>query len=774
MTQPPFNFRLHITCSLLFGLGLVSSLWLFGHSGLTMMLILALPAMMLVPRWRVAFSHWRLAIRVVSAVAAVLWGVLRYTSGATVELVLVECVSILGFSCMTGTTRREYVYLGMVVMAQFAYGAVQPPRMAFILSVLGALPLAASLAYRYRSRLLSKGRDLPFHSGLGTAALMQVVLVILACAVVFSLFPSQPGPRFGLVYVTPLVNKPVAPSFRNWFNPSPQTQYAPDGERSVDGENADSIDNESTHLIRAANGQGMRGDGGDGGGGGGEPGGDLVFRVKAPSHLYLLGQLYDTYDGIEWHASKEFEETRFWPLGAHSRIPQQISVEKWVTRRLPLAYWPASLSAFDYKRALDRDTFYSFRLSDKELPQLPFHYTGWSWLAESSEKVAWSGDLPPSHFTALPDLAISDRLRTLAESLITGVDDPYARAILLRDHLRNTYEYELYSKKLPPGREAADYFLFELKAGHCEYFASALTVLARLSDLPARVAVGFSPGKYNPLTGSFDVYEYHAHAWTQIFVPQHGWLTMDASPPADIRVERKASLPFLSDPFTDDWKVTSPEQAREVRNFSRAQDLPEFQLPEWLEARKPEKPKDRLTALMQIRNSAYRQLSPWDRMKAALIEIGERLRGYWELLLAELSGTLILQLFIIIIGANMLVFLLPGFRAQWRRRMQRRRCLALHAIAWRAVEQDAASAIRACYQLLRELLSLHGYEKAGGQELEDYGAGAVTLASGISQPVRAVFRAYSRCEYGPFVISAREAARVLEDTESVLEKLRHQ
>jgi hypothetical protein len=247
---------------------------------------------------------------------------------------------------------------------------------------------------------------------------------------------------------------------------------------------------------------------------------------------------------------------------------------------------------------------------------------------------------------------------------------------------------------------------------------------------------------------------------------------MDASPPADLRIERKSSIPFLSDPFSDDWKVTSPELAREVRNFSRAQSTPEYELPEWLNKHPEGKPRDRLTALMAVRNQSVK-LSLWQRMKAALTEIGERISAYWQLFLDELGVMLALRAFVFMVGVNLLIFLLPGFRAQWRKRMQRRRCQELRAEAQAAIDRDAAAATRACYHLVRELLRLHGYEKAGGQELADYGAGAAELAAGIAQPIGAVFRAYSRCEYAPIAISTREASRVLEDTESVLERLRN-
>ena len=118
------------------------------------------------------------------------------------------------------------------------------------------------------------------------------------------------------------------------------------------------------------------------------------------------------------------------------------------------------------------------------------------------------------------------------------------------------------------GPQSVHIFLFDLKEGHCEYFATTLAVMARLAGLPARIATGFSPGNYNTLTNAFDVYEYHAHAWTQIFFDDKGWLTFDATPPQNI-ISRTTPLGIgmLRDPFGDEWKISPPELTQATVNY---------------------------------------------------------------------------------------------------------------------------------------------------------------------------------------------------------------
>ena len=171
----------------------------------------------------------------------------------------------------------------------------------------------------------------------------------------------------------------------------------------------------------------------------------------------------------------------------------------------------------------------------------------------------WQLSLPQTHFLQLPK-NLSPRIAELAKELTKDVHTPYEKAIALRDHLRKNYKYKLYASPVPPDKEAVEYFLFEIKEGHCEYFAAALTVLARYAGLPARVATGFSPGNYNALTRQTEVYEYHAHAWSQIFIANTGWLTFDAVPPGEIvSVTTPIGIGRFRNPFGEEWRIMPPE-----------------------------------------------------------------------------------------------------------------------------------------------------------------------------------------------------------------------
>lgn len=80
------------------------------------------------------------------------------------------------------------------------------------------------------------------------------------------------------------------------------------------------------------------------------------------------------------------------------------------------------------------------------------------------------------------------------------------------------------------GRDPLLVFLLERREGHCEYFASAMTLLARAQGIPARLVTGYRVIERNPFGDYAIVRERHAHAWTEAYLDGRGWVTLDPSP----------------------------------------------------------------------------------------------------------------------------------------------------------------------------------------------------------------------------------------------------
>lgn len=145
---------------------------------------------------------------------------------------------------------------------------------------------------------------------------------------------------------------------------------------------------------------------------------------------------------------------------------------------------------------------------------------------------------------AVTPTQIEPEIAQLAREVIEqgGIDpDPEARSVrddssairLLETHLRTQYQYTLDAQPVPRGEDATRWFLFERRMGHCEYYASALTLMARSVGIPARVVTGYIASDFNPVTGQYVVRESNAHAWVEAEVAPGYWRTFDGTPPSD-------------------------------------------------------------------------------------------------------------------------------------------------------------------------------------------------------------------------------------------------
>jgi Ca2+/Na+ antiporter len=126
--------------------------------------------------------------------------------------------------------------------------------------------------------------------------------------------------------------------------------------------------------------------------------------------------------------------------------------------------------------------------------------------------------------------ALDARIPELARQVTGRADNAYDKARTIESFLRTRYAYTLkLSGK--PGDDPLPNFLFVTRAGHCEYFASAMTILLRTLDIAAREVNGFLPGEYNDLAGDYIVRASDAHSWVEVYFPDAGWVTFDPTPP---------------------------------------------------------------------------------------------------------------------------------------------------------------------------------------------------------------------------------------------------
>ncbi|HLK03789.1 MAG TPA: DUF3488 and transglutaminase-like domain-containing protein [Candidatus Acidoferrum sp.] len=132
-------------------------------------------------------------------------------------------------------------------------------------------------------------------------------------------------------------------------------------------------------------------------------------------------------------------------------------------------------------------------------------------------------------YLQLPKL--DSRISALAQSITAKAATPVDKAMAIEAYLRSRYAYtlELTGK---PGNDPLPHFLFETRAGHCEYFASAMAVMLRTLGIPSREVNGFLPGEFNSLGGDYIVRASDAHSWVEAYFPGNGWVVFDPTPAA--------------------------------------------------------------------------------------------------------------------------------------------------------------------------------------------------------------------------------------------------
>ena len=190
---------------------------------------------------------------------------------------------------------------------------------------------------------------------------------------------------------------------------------------------------------------------------------------------------------------------------------------------------PAPSYIFGPFREISADRSQVFINTDRD--RATSTYNGLSDLSDPSmqQLQAVRGPIPPdiaSRYLQLPEL--DPRVPQLAREITSKAHTDLERAAAIQTYL-SKFQYTL---ELPSERQAdpLSNFLFVRKAGHCEYFASAMAILLRTENIPSRVVTGFHGGDFNELTGNYIIRAKDAHSWVEAFFPGVGWVTFDPTP----------------------------------------------------------------------------------------------------------------------------------------------------------------------------------------------------------------------------------------------------
>ena len=163
-------------------------------------------------------------------------------------------------------------------------------------------------------------------------------------------------------------------------------------------------------------------------------------------------------------------------------------------------------------------------------------------LEEPDERLAqraWESEML-SEYLQLPD-SLPERVVALAAEVAGGgLTGRYDQVKAIEQYLKDSYRYSFNSRQPGEDEDFVDHFLFEQQRGYCVHFATAMVVMLRSQDIPARYVKGYQSGEAieqrlsdaGLLETLYKVSESDAHAWVEVYFPEVGWVPFDPTPAA--------------------------------------------------------------------------------------------------------------------------------------------------------------------------------------------------------------------------------------------------
>jgi hypothetical protein len=267
-----------------------------------------------------------------------------------------------------------------------------------------------------------------------------------------------------------------------------------------------------------------------------------VFSVETDHASYYRMLALGTFDGNAWSASDPSaagavtsgEALAPLPSGAPT-IHQRFSIQATQPLSLPgvpVAFPPVSVTMPDRSLSYD-DSLQSVYLSG-DLEQ-GTTYQATSLLRQPSPADLEAYRLPPEatfrRWIALPNDSQTARISEIAKSWTQGAVTPYDKVLAILSHLSTTERFR-YDTSINQGDDTLTLlrFLTETKAGFCQQFASAMAVLLRSVGIPARVAMGFTQGRFDTANDRWTVTTKDAHSWVEVNFGSYGWLSFEPTP----------------------------------------------------------------------------------------------------------------------------------------------------------------------------------------------------------------------------------------------------
>jgi transglutaminase-like putative cysteine protease len=129
----------------------------------------------------------------------------------------------------------------------------------------------------------------------------------------------------------------------------------------------------------------------------------------------------------------------------------------------------------------------------------------------------------------------------LARRWVADSPTPYIAARTIENRLRTGYQYR---PNVPEHAYPLASFLFQDRAGYCQQFSGTMALMLRMVGVPSRVVTGFAPGRFDSDNNLYEIQDFDAHSWVEVYFRGIGWVTFDPTPAAAPAAAQETAVPL--------------------------------------------------------------------------------------------------------------------------------------------------------------------------------------------------------------------------------------
>jgi len=280
----------------------------------------------------------------------------------------------------------------------------------------------------------------------------------------------------------------------------------------------------------------------------------IIFQADSATGRYWRAVVFDTYDGRGWDNTGELQ------LNFDPQEPVPVGdwqMRRFITQTITLrastgkvVFGPPDIYSVDLPISTDIHVVESvpsiipvdsesisagqpveFTLVKSTIPlEAGDRYTVVSYHAAVTElglreaRTAYPTEITEAYLQLPEDF--SDLVRETARIVTAGYETAYDKSKAVESFLR-TYRYNEEINAPPPDKDPVEYFLYEIKEGYCDYYATSMAVMLRSLGIPARTVSGYAEGTFDEETELYRVTERDAHTWVEVYFPDFGWIEFE-------------------------------------------------------------------------------------------------------------------------------------------------------------------------------------------------------------------------------------------------------